>query len=322
MTKRITLPPPDLQIAFSDLLIRMRSEVLYDALLATVGTLTIADIDKELARVAPQADITRLAANGLRGELMFAVPTVLSANPRLLGYYRLLLGYSKKEFYQHPNGLATFANLEESGTLRDDQAPRLGEIAAALATSASALLSHLSDPIRVGHLDDLTLLTLGPQLRGGANVRKGTSAIQQVFDLIRDLIGPHATQVEDNEITLTNSAGREVHVRFASDPDIVIREITPSGPRNLVAIEVKGGKDYSNIHNRIGEAEKSHNKARAGGFVECWTVVNVDDLDMTMAKRESPTTNRFYSLTRLLPKTGPEWDQFRASLISSLGIPD
>jgi hypothetical protein len=32
-----------------------------------------------------------------------------------------------------------------------------------------------------------------------------------------------------------------------------------------VAVEIKGGKDYSNIHNRIGEAEKSHQKAKKEG---------------------------------------------------------
>ena len=45
-------------------------------------------------------------------------------------------------------------------------------------------------------------------------------------------------------------------MEFAADPDICIREELPSGKfRNLVAIEIKGGKDYSNVHNRIGEAE-------------------------------------------------------------------
>jgi hypothetical protein len=39
--------------------------------------------------------------------------------------------------------------------------------------------------------------------------------------------------------------------------------------RSLAAIEIKGGRDYSNIHNRIGEAEKSHQKAEKQGYVEC-----------------------------------------------------
>ena len=57
--------------------------------------------------------------------------------------------------------------------------------------------------------------------------------------------------------------------------------------------EIKGGKDISNIHNRIGEAEKSHQKARKRGFVECWTMVGVGHTDMDLARKESPSTDRF-----------------------------
>jgi hypothetical protein len=84
-------------------------------------------------------------------------------------------------------------------------------------------------------------------------------------------------------------------IEFTSDPDIVIREeIGESRYRNIVAVKVKGGKDFSNIHNRVGEAEKSHQKVRQSDYVECWTVVNVDRIDIEMAKRESPSTNDFY----------------------------
>ena len=85
-------------------------------------------------------------------------------------------------------------------------------------------------------------------------------------------------------------------------------------------IEVKAGEDFSNIHNRIGEAEKSHQKARARGFVECWTVVNVDRLDMAMARRESPSTNRFYRLSAIVSRVGDEYTDFRNRVISLTGI--
>ncbi len=85
----------------------------------------------------------------------------------------------------------------------------------------------------------------------------------------------------------------------------------PGVYRQLIAIEVKGGRDFSNIHNRIGEAEKSHQKARAAGFVECWTVVNVDKMDVETARRESPSTNRFYRLSDLVAADGSEYQDFR-----------
>ena len=110
-------------------------------------------------------------------------------------------------------------------------------------------------------------------------------------------------------------------IEFASDPDIVIREeMRHEDYRNIIAIEVKGGRDFSNIHNRIGEAEKSHQKAKDAGFVECWTVVNVDRINMKMAARESPTTNRFYRISSLVAAEGEEYDDFRARVVALTGI--
>jgi hypothetical protein len=101
------------------------------------------------------------------------------------------------------------------------------------------------------------------------------------------MLAPAGVSAGERSIEIENAAGRRVRVEFASDPDICIREELPSGRfRNLVAIEIKGGRDYSNIHNRIGEAEKSHQKARQDGYVECWTMVGVMDLNMEVAQRE------------------------------------
>src|SRR4029077_313824 len=94
-------------------------------------------------------------------------------------------------------------------------------------------------------------------------------------------------------IAVKNAAGRMVYVEFAPDPDIIIREeMAPFSLEEMtasfaekIAIEVKAGEDFSNIHNRIGEAEKSHQKAKGRGYVECWTVGNVDRVDMAMGRR-------------------------------------
>lgn len=90
--------------------------------------------------------------------------------------------------------------------------------------------------------------------------------------------------------------------------------------RNIIAIEVKAGVDFSNIHNRIGEAEKSHQKAKADGYVERWTVVNVDRMDMTMARRESPSTDRFYRLSQIDARTGEEYQDFFNRVVALTGI--
>lgn len=97
--------------------------------------------------------------------------------------------------------------------------------------------------------------------------------------------------------------------------------ISSDSYRNIIAIEVKAGTDFSNIHNRIGEAEKSHQKARQAGYVECWTVVNVDRIDTGMAKRESPSTNRFYRISQIENETGGEFDDFKNRIAALTGIP-
>ena len=106
-----------------------------------------------------------------------------------------------------------------------------------------------------------------------------------------------------------------------TDPDIsVFEETSKKSRRNIVAIEIKGGGDQSNIWNRLGEAEKSHQSAKQRGFVEFWTIYNVAELDLATAHEKSPTTNRFYNLRDLLVPHSESLDDFRDRLISSVGI--
>ena len=90
--------------------------------------------------------------------------------------------------------------------------------------------------------------------------------------------------------------------------------------RNIVAIEIKGGLDFSNIHNRIGEAEKSHQKAKQDGYTECWTIVNVEIADLEKIKGESPTTNQFFRLSGLQVADDENFIRFKDRIISYVGI--
>lgn len=318
----ITIPEPELQAAFSSKLSEIRKAMLQDALRETVGRLDIPAIDKDLAAFVPGHSLAILASHALRGEFFFPVPSVLTANPRLLGYYRLLYGFSQKEFYTA--GVAgRFKALEERGVISQKIAPEIPKLCQAMAESGALLLSAISTgTINTCLLNDLTLLTLGPQLRGGANVERGTAAIVAVFGVITEIVKDALVDSQPRRMELKNAAGRTVFIEFASDPDIIIREQLPSGTfRHIVAMEVKGGQDFSNVHNRIGEAEKSHQKARANQFTECWTVVNVDRIDMDMAKKESPSSDRFYRISSLIGASGAEYDDFKDRIISLTSIP-
>ena len=93
-----------------------------------------------------------------------------------------------------------------------------------------------------------------------------------------------------------------------------------SGFGNRLAVEIKGGTDVSNVHNRLGEAEKSHQKAQEQGFTEFWTIVNAP-VDEETARRESPTTQEFFQLSEIIDPSNSEWVRFRDELTSRLGIP-
>lgn len=317
---KLTVPVPDLQITFFNRLQRIRRNYLIDALLETIGRLEISRIDHQLAEFVSGGALQRVARWGLRGELVFAVPYILLENPKLLGYYRLLLGFSQKQFYGKRYDFGPFKALEERGHLPTRHAEGVMNLCRALCRSGERLVEGV-DELSRETVHELTLLTLGPQLRGGALNLYGSRATRKVFDLINSLVQAETVAESEQSLEVQNAAGRKVIVLFAADPDISIIEELPSGKyRNLVAIEIKGGKDYSNIHNRIGEAEKSHQKARKQGYIECWTLVGVSDLPMDVARRESPTTDRFYHLNLILQVDSEEGIDFRENLLARIGL--
>lgn len=233
--RTLNLPSPALQIEFSICLAAARKAYLIDALSDAVAALDIQVLDAQLSEYVPRKYMSRIAAAGLRAELIFPVPLILQANPRLLAYYRLLLGISQKAFYTNSTGAAIFKRMEDAGVIPT------GTDINALARELTRRLAELIDGIGMRRvtrdlLDDLTLLTLGPQL--------------------------------------------------------------------------------------LGEAEKSHQKARQKGYVECWTIVNVARFDSAMASRESPSTNRFYSLAEILDGRTCEFMDFRSRLTALTGISD
>lgn len=324
MINKIVFPEPKQQVDFAFSLKRFRGIYLQNALLETVRDMDIVALDTQLAEYVNKADLATLATYGLRAELLFPVPILLETNPFLLGYYRLLMGYSQKEFYGKDKGFnaGCFKSMEVKGNIGKVAKPKISELCHAFCSVASSLLQGVG-PLRVSRelLDDLTLLTVGPQLRGGANNQRGADGIILVFEIIKEIVSHAVAEVRENAIEVNSATGRNVLIEFAPDPDIIIREeMSLDNYRNVVAIEVKSGTDVSNIHNRIGEAEKSHQKARGLGYTECWTVVNVSRLDMDKARKESPSTNRFYSITDLSLREGEQYEDFRRRVLSLTAI--
>ena len=212
--------------------------------------------------------------------------------------------------------------MEEKGILSPRAAEDIDDLCSAFCARAAELINGIGcERFSLDFLDDLTLLTLGPQLRGSNNTKIGNLANQALFDLIRSLVSRAIVKEGPSRIELRNASNRNVLIAFSADPDISISEkLAPQSIRNIVAIEIKGGGDQSNIWNRLGEAEKSHQSAKHAGFVEFWTIYNTASLDLEKAREKSPTTNRFYSLRSLLEGESEEFEDFHARLNSLLGI--
>jgi hypothetical protein len=317
----LNLPSTNLQVSVAAALAEVRQLSLRQALMDAVSGVPLSILNRQLDENAPPDDLRCLASRGIRGELIFPVPCLLEKHPRLLGYYRLLMGYSQKEFY-HKGQLGRFSAMEEKGVVPEKVRGEIAGLCRAFCERGSELLAGLGiDQVSASLLDELTMLTLGPQLRGSNNTKIGKAASFAVFEIIERAVGHAVMEKSATKLVLRNASKREVSIAFSSDPDIKIVElVSAESQRNIVAIEIKGGADRSNIWNRLGEAEKSHQSAKQRGFVEFWTIYNLNSLDIPKAREKSPTTNRFYSLPELQEGKSKEFKDFRDHLISLVGI--
>lgn len=307
----------DTQLAFALRLGHISERQLGVALAQAIGDLQIPELDRQYARLLSNDRLARLAQFGLRAETFFPCVAVLTKQPYLLAYYRLLYGFSQKSFYRE---FGAFKAMEEKGTLTPRASAGLADLCAALCDSGWPLLANLPT-VSLHMIRDLQLLTLGPQLRGGLLNEIGKAAAEMVLQRIRAGVSDDAViSSSAASLVLQNSSGRRVTVAFSSDPDIAISEDLSASVINKLAIEIKGGTDVSNIHNRLGEAEKSHQKARAKGFTEFWTIKNAE-VDLAVAARESPTTNLFFDLSTIIDPSHPDWIRFRDELTARLGVP-
>jgi hypothetical protein len=309
--------PPTLQIGFYQRLRDAQKTYLLPALLAHVGTLDIGQLDQELLRSAERERLAFIARKGLRGELVFPVPYLLETKPPLLGYYRLLLGFSQKEFYK---GVFTRFKALEAGSLPTSIRSLLNPLCESLIESSWILVNGIPE-LSGEIIHSLTLLTLGPQFRGSRNVNLGVEATRSVFALVKSIVTDHVAEESESHLLVVGAAARAYRIEFAPDPDIAIKQALANGSyRNRISIEVKGGTDYSNIHNRLGEAEKTHQKAKADGFTQFWTVINVGNVERAIWKKETPTTNELFYLEQILDPRNPEHARFKEYLVSELGI--
>jgi hypothetical protein len=319
--KPIKPPSASRQIAFHQLLVAARKSWLLDALAEALNIADPNTVKKQLSTYAPKDVQKVLAANGIRDEQVFPVPAILEAKPTLVGYYRLLLGTPQKSFYRGDTGMGQFKSMETRGLLRPTKRPDLEGFCAAMASSLAELVRQMAPHISKRDVAELPLLTLGSQFQGGNNNTIGKQATIDVFVAVSELVKDHITSQDERRITIRNASGRKVVIALASDPDIRIQEEFGGELRNKVAIEIKGGTDVSNAHNRAGEAEKSHQKAKNEGFRDFWTIISKAGLNIEKLRSESRTTNDWFDVAQVLGREGQDWNLFKSRFADAAGIP-
>lgn len=295
---------PDIGIQLFDSLRALRPLYLQDGVSLAVEAVGAQTVDSELADFVGDESLTRLASLGIRGERVFPVPSIIRARPTLIGYYRMLLGISRKSWRQ-TYGYQRFEGAESNGVLtaaRDAEIPQLCRtMTDALDRLVSAMYSF-SDR----DLEDLTLLTLGPTLQGQRNVAIGTEAARVVRACFLGIAGEAVEFDSEAHLRVRNAANRAVEIEFGSDPHVRVVEVTPEGREPLLAIEIKGGSDVSNAHNRAGEAEKSHLKAAQLRFQSRWTLIALEGVDRDRVRTESPSTTDFFDYPQIRDQHGAD----------------
>ncbi len=257
---------PSRQVVFHQMLVAARKSVLMDALSEALGQLDPNITKKQILAYVPADAQKILAAAGIRDEHVFPVPAVLETKPTLVGYYRLLLGISQKRFYRKGTGMGPFKSMETRGLLNPKKRPDLERFCTVMAENLAELVRQISPKITARDVSELPLLTLGAQLYGSNNNAIGKQATLDVFLSVVEIVKGFIVSQDNTKITVHNASKRKVIIALSSDPDIRIQEEFEGKLRNILAIEIKGGTDVSNAHNRAGEAEKSHRKAKKTGL--------------------------------------------------------
>ena len=292
-------------------------DALSDALLQTDPH----KLKTELPRLIPKDVQQILAAAVIRDEQVFPAPSILRTAPTLVGYSRLLLGVPQKSFYVGGTGMGQYRSMESKGIITEKQSHGLDDFCEAMAEALGDLVRQISPRVTPRDVHELPILTLGSQFQGGNINAIGKQATVDVFLAVAEVVGQHIAKRDAKRIIVRNGAGRLVEIILAGDPDIRIEEQIGTSIRKIAAIEIKGGTDRSNAHNRAGEAEKSHQKAKISGFPVFWTIIAKRGLDVGALRNESPTTNSWFDVAHILARDGEDWAAFVNELSGLIGIP-
>ncbi|HEY7034528.1 MAG TPA: XcyI family restriction endonuclease [Thermomicrobiales bacterium] len=310
MTDRPLLPPrATRQVGFHELLLAARKTWTVDALSDVLAGVDQETVKRQLLEFAPADVLQMLARLGIRDEHVFPTPVVLETKPSLVGYYRLLTGIGQKSFYRGPTGMSPFRKMESEGIPLPATRQLLPDFCAAIGDVLAELVRAISPALSARDIPELQFLTLGSNFYGSANNTIGQVAMKGVLESIAVALAGYPVEKRARSLVVASKDGRTFAVALSNDPDVAVQETTEGHPHNVIAIEVKGGSDAANVYNRGGEAEKSHQGAKAT-YAQCWTIIRTSGIDFEKLKRGSPTTDAWFDTSQILTHKGHDWDDF------------
>ena len=217
--------------------------------------------------------------------------------------------------------MSPYRSMEARGVINAKKRPNLEAFCGAMAEPLAEMIAQISPLISARDVSELPLLTLGAQFYGSNNNVIGQQATLNVFLSIEEIVSDFIIAKDGRKITVLNASKRKVIIALNADPDIRIQEDFDGALRSKVAIEIKGGSDASNAHNRAGEAEKSHQKAKGQGFRDFWTIISIAGVNKDKLEKGSPTTNSWFDVAQVLAREGADWKEFRSRFAGEVGIP-
>lgn len=193
----------------------------------------------------------------------------------------------------------------------------------------SLLLTSINQSNLAQDLAELPLMTLGIYADGVWRNIIGVQASQYVFEAIKQIVKSFPINIlNDNErcLRFKTDKGCIYRVEISSDPDISIfleRKAGQKEEEKVLCIEIKGGQDVANVHNRAGEAEKAHLKATKAGWHERWTIIYIIGLQPSQADKlrtESPSTDHWFDINEVCTQSGKTYELFKNILSYKLGL--
>ncbi|MGD0769870.1 MAG: XcyI family restriction endonuclease [Tepidisphaeraceae bacterium] len=238
-----------------------------------------------------EAAFTKAKAQNIEPHKFFVHPTLLTAEPQLVAYYRNLAAVSQKGISQLGFPTRRFE--------RDSPSAMNADFALGLAQTLNSIISKRIEEMAaldIADTRDVVFAELGTELQGTWVNLVGKGAAKAVEGIIANYVSDHGLGVQEGAGVFKLASGWRIV--FASEPDIAFTD--PQGVERI-AVEIKGSLDKAGAQTRYGEAKKTFAKALSGN-PRCHTVYLASCFTEAVVKQiqEDGQVREYFYLTSII----------------------